>query len=447
MTRVTMRATDQSSQKFCNDQLKCFLAPKDDQLKCFPAPEGDTHRGVERSDSVSRGTARLVCTNETKMGNGALLGLHEQCEEQGEWYMANPATEDLTDEGEEGESKIQSPPCSPKNFSKGIQIEGAVGIYAQHINSSYFVQNGEMHNKRRLYRSLSNPDHWLRYTTAGKWMVSTTKDKDNNLPKGFCCCKDFGLFDPRDTKGWFVLGRQGMYRRQTKVKATRIVGKQLNYQDSQTLSEDHKKRDDEARLMQDALPSHVKIAGVTGLLASKINGVYKCKTKAHPTKLGERIEDKKIFYRYQAQSCWLYNSILLNDSSGRWIVLRDKRVLAYCELAGLADPCDSKQWCILDSKTSASTFLPQLSVVVTRANAEDMEAQNMLVRSVRRRPSFRLEISTSVGRMLTSSMPTLRKRRNSKFSTGYSIKEVQSTLSPYMKALEKMKERNRQRNE
>merc|ERR1719174_3102411 len=106
-----------------------------------------------------------------------------------------------------------------KEIAESIRIEGAVGIYAKHINSC-FLRNGEMHNDRMLYQSLSNPDHWLRYTTTGRWMVSTTEDKDRNFPIGFCHCKAFGLLDPSHAKGWFVLGRQGRFRRQTRVIAS-----------------------------------------------------------------------------------------------------------------------------------------------------------------------------------------------------------------------------------
>ena len=128
-------------------------------------------------------------------------------------------------------------------------------------------------------------------------MVSTTYDKDGNVSNGLCHCKTFGLLDPSHTKAWFVLGQQGKFRRQTQVIARNSTDEEADkLQDLQVSSAEHNSTDGETQSTQDALPSVVKFQGVTGMSASKINGVYRCKTKEHPTKPGEIVEDKKIFY-------------------------------------------------------------------------------------------------------------------------------------------------------
>ena len=373
------------------------------------------------------------------MGNGALTMLHSNYAEQvvpmgvtDNEYIAQNANDTTAPE---------------KKIAESIRIKGAVGIYAEHINS-YFVQTGEMYNNRMLYQSLSNPDHWLWYTTTRRWMISTTRDRDLNFPNGFCHCKDFGLPDPSHTKGWFVLGRQGRFRRQTRVITSKTTDEESDkLQDLQVSSAEHNSTDGETQSTQDALPSVVKIQGVTGLSACKINGVYRCKTKKHPTIPGELIEDKKIFYRHQSQSGWRYDSILLNDSEGRWMVLRDNQVLAYCELPGLADPCDAKRWHIANASKSLSSFTVQLSVDVTRGDAEDR-----LDLLVRKKPSFhssiclrmfaaspkRAAIFANTYSVVKDTKDAPRKRWT--FSVGGPIKKK---ITPYMKALEQLKSRNR----
>ena len=346
-----------------------------------------------------------------------------------------------------------------EKIAKSIRIQGAVGTYAEHINSC-FVQNGEMYNTRMLYQSLSVPYHWLWYTMTGKWMVSKTKDRDGNFLDGFCHCKASGLLDPSHARFWFVLGRQGRFRMQTRVIASNETDGESKPRDLQVSfalppSGRHLALERELGLVfdtgecistggeqstQDALPSVLKFAGVTGLLASKINGVYRCKTKKHPTNPGEFIEDKKIFYRYQSQSGWRYDSILLNDSQGRWMVLRDNQVLAYCELSGLADPCDAKRWHVSDCSKSLSSFTVQLSVDVTRG---DVEEPHQKVR-VRRKPSFHSPISrvraSSPKRAECVFVNTFSAPRWTTFSAGEPRKK---TNTPYMKALKKLKSRNR----
>jgi len=273
-------------------------------------------------------------------------------------------------------------------------------------------------------------------------MVSTTKDRGLNLSNGFCHCKDFGLLDPSHAKGWLVLGREGKFRRQTQVIA-RNTDEESKLGDLQLSSAEHNSTDDETQSTQDALPSVVSFQGATGLSASKINGVYRCKTKKHPTKRGEIVEDKKIFYRHQSQSSWRYDSILLNDSSGRWQVLRDNQVLAYCSFSGLADPCDAKRWHIANASKSLPSFSVQLSVNVKRENVEELQKLR-----VRTKPAFRsaMFISSRTCEMLFADTYSDKKDIQDAPRKTLSMEDpiaIKRKITPYMKALEKLKSRNR----
>merc|ERR1712032_1637301 len=272
-------------------------------------------------------------------------------------------------------------------------------------------------------------------------MVSTTKDKHRNFPNGFCHCKAFGLLDPSHTKAWFVLGQQGKFRRQTQVVASNTTDEEADkLQDLQLSCGEHNSTDGETQSTQDALPSVVNFQGATGLSASKINGVYRCRTKKHPTKRGEIVEDKKIFYRHQSQSD---DSILLNDSSGRWMVFRDNQVLAYCEFSGLADPCDAKRWHISNASQSLPSFSVQLSVDVKRGDVKDLQSI-----PVRTKPSFRSSAFALSPRMNSILVDTYNDKNNIKNAyrkrlTSFVEDPIKKKITPYMIALENMKRRNR----
>jgi len=365
------------------------------------------------------------------MGNGALTTLHSNNKEQ----VSMGVQEILIEQNTNDTTAPQ------KQIAESIRIEGAVGIFAKHINSC-FVQSGEMYNDHMLYQSSSNPDHWLWFTTTGRWMVSTTKDRDLNFyfSNGFCHCKDFGLLDPSHAKGWLVLGREGKFRRQKQVIA-RKTDVELKLQDLQLSSAEHNSTDGETQSTQDALPSVVNFQGATGLSASKINGVYRCRTKKHPTKRGEIVEDKKIFYRHQSQSD---DSILLNDSSGRWMVFRDNQVLAYCEFSGLADPCDAKRWCISNASKSLPSFSVQLTVDVKRGDVKDLQSI-----PVRTKPSFRSSAFVSSPRMNSILVDTYSDKNDIKNAyrkrlTSSVEDPIKKKITPYvMIALKNMKRRNR----
>ena len=362
------------------------------------------------------------------MGNGALLSLHYREEQE----SATNANIDEWNQGEEQD--IHDSAEIEQKRAMGIRIEGAVGMYAEYINCC-FIQTGKMHNERMLYQSSRDPDHWLRYTTAARWMVCTTKDKEEgNYGGGFCCCKHSGLLDPSHAKGWFVLGRQGMFRTQTNLKATRMTKKQLNSLEVRHGVDEIKRIEAEATLHA-AIPSAIKFQGATGLFANQINGTYKCKITRH---LAEMIEDKTIFYRCGARTEG-HKTTLLNDSSGRWILLQRSNVLAYCNLTGLSNPCDATRWFI---SNSSKVFSVQLSVTVTTVDAKDIQSLN----SSRRMPSFHSDLfkSANVNSIFMDNgadadTSAFRGRRLASFS----MRKKRS--SSYTKALERLLQKNKKK--
>ena len=199
------------------------------------------------------------------------------------------------------------------------------------------------------------------------------------------------------------------------------------------------------------------------MLGSKINGVYRCKREEN--KYGEIIEDKKIFYRLASRNG---HSTLLNDSSGRWIVIHDNQVLAYCELSGLdlADPCDAKRWYISHSSECSSSYSVQLSVVLKRADDKDLLlCQRQRIRKKpSKRPSKKPSPLSDLYELSTESEPTNNRSTESlcetkqatdaprkqfslfTFSEGanHAGHPIKKKITPYMKALRKLQSRKEQ---
>ena len=122
------------------------------------------------------------------------------------------------------------------------------------------------------------------------------------------------------------------------------------------------------------------------------------------------------------------------------MVLRDKQVLAYCELSGLADPCDAKRWHIADLyKKSLSSFSLQPTVDVKRVDGEDR-----LQPICRRQPSFRSSIFAEV--VNVAATPAFagtyshgnKKKDAPRKGLTFSV-PIKKKMTPYMRALEKIK--------
>lgn len=261
------------------------------------------------------------------MGNGALLGLHPNT---GTNDPYNPYDLKYDLQSEEPQDSDNSE-TKHDEIAPGISIRGALGDFARNINAD-FIRTGEVYNDHELYRSMSSQHDWLRYTPGGRWMVSSTQDKNSNSSAGFCCSKDVGLFDPSCAKGWLVVGSQHVFRTQAMVKATRMKSGDIF---------------DQRQTVEDSFPKKIHFQGASGSRGHDINGVYTCETTEEKFVEDNLAETK--FYRQENHPS-TYCSTLAYDSSGRWVVLRGSHLLAYCALTGLANPCYSTRWYVSSTK-------------------------------------------------------------------------------------------------
>ena len=281
------------------------------------------------------------------MGNAALLGLHANNEEKWRQSIYGPEGRTIKEEIEEQRFQLQLDVKQPEENAPGIRIEGAVGMYACHINHP-FVRTKTMYNERPLYRSLVEENHWLRYASCGIWMVSSTVDKEDDSSDGFCKCGAVGLFEPYQAIRWYVLGEKKAFRTQTRVKVRAMTSEEIMH---------------DGRAIQEALPSKISFQGAGGMLAYKINGLYMWKVPRGESQIQNKCGRKLMFWRCKSKTSTSKNrSVLVFDAEQRWIVVQGTQVLAYCESTGLKSPVDATRWHICNL---ARTFSVQSSVTVT----------------------------------------------------------------------------------
>lgn len=271
------------------------------------------------------------------MGN-SVIGLTPADSRFGPGFELASATTQQIAYDDKRSDEFGSEEYEKRGVSHGIMIEGAIGSFACCINKN-FMATGKLCNNRMLYRSFDEPYQWLRYATTKRWMVSSTKDKNANLWGGFCFCQTVGLADPSHTVTWSVFGGQGVFTKQTDLKATAL--------DKSACDELRQTRMVEQRkVMVDAVPRRVNVSGATGLLAYKINGVYECRSDQN--NLDETFNKKNIYYRFNKKATNAAEIAITYDYSKRWIVGqsygRNTILLAYSAVSGLYDPCEATRW-------------------------------------------------------------------------------------------------------
>lgn len=236
-------------------------------------------------------------------------------------------------------------------FPEQIEICGAKGSYSKYINGT-FVATGKMYNKRMLYRSLSKPTYWLRFTKGLLWMVSSTQDRRENAQGGICRCIERDLISPCHARSWFVLSRKkGVFRSQKLVKVAKR--NQNNVSETQQLDNDAIGQAEQRTF------DVVKIEGATGIVAEKINGFYQYSDTRSYTKTTCQLDSET-----EAESI----KLLYDSETGRWIIGqtlggKDTLVLAYCASPDITDPCNVSRWFVCNA---ASVFLVHPCMVVTR---------------------------------------------------------------------------------
>ena len=350
------------------------------------------------------GHSSLICVVEanrncpqTTMGNGALLSLHKNDGTQTGEMVYNAKRQ-------KRETIIANSAAEQKKIAQAIRITGALGKFADHINDC-FVETGVVYNKRTLYQSTTDKRCWLRFTTKGIWMVSSTEHKDENLLAGFCCCRDYGHLDPSYAQIWYVFGNEGVFRIQARVKA---IAMNLNEIDSTFLD-----------LKRDSL-SAVKIQGATGPHAHKINGVYRRQ------KVGNQGRHKRAsdFFSYQQSSG--QTSTLSYSFSGHWLLIQGSNVLAYCHLIRLANPCDALTWHVADA---ANKFTVQDDMTVKPCDeTSTIDRKNHIRRIAVANTNFKPRVNS------TDNVSAFRKWDS-----------IETKQSPYMQAVKKLRASSQQK--
>ena len=325
------------------------------------------------------------------MGNGAVLGLHDEYEAE-DLAMSRTFIDDWQGENEENSTDEAG---QKKEHAKGIRITGAAGNFSSNINSC-FIETGLWYNQHMLYQSLYDKHYWLRYTMEGRWMVSDSERKDNNSLEGVCCCKGCGYIDPSCAKSWYVLSKQGVFRTQAEVKATSMTDDEIQHQIQHPTAskkcESQRPRDllpnaikkCESQRPRDLLPNAIRIRGATGLLAQKINGVYRCqKGQTGKNESEHTCGGKQVFYRVKIRASSKSATTLSYDSSGRWLVVQGTSLLAYCGLTGLSNPCDATRWHVANY---AKSFLvqPHMKVVQADGKKRDKRRKHMTKKIARK---------------------------------------------------------------
>jgi hypothetical protein len=89
-------------------------------------------------------------------------------------------------------------------WSVGVVIGGVVGPNSDVINGSYLPVS-QVYNGRHLYIKAGSDDIWLRYShKLSSWVISTTKEKDEDAASGFMYCKEKYCRTPTEGKTWLV---------------------------------------------------------------------------------------------------------------------------------------------------------------------------------------------------------------------------------------------------
>merc|ERR1712032_657116 len=128
----------------------------------------------------------------------------------------------------------------------------------------------------------------------------------------------------------------------------------------------------EGKTIQETLPGVLRFQGAVGILATKIDGIYRWKI---PRGSAQLQHNKLMFWRQSSSSTHTNRSVLMYDKAQRWVVMQGAQVLAYCESTGLSTPCDATRWHVCNlAKKNVFYVLPSVTVTyVDRDKNEDSQ--------------------------------------------------------------------------
>jgi len=152
-------------------------------------------------------------------------GRHVRPEDQMELtarrYQASEAKKFLADMQQEYDQKFEEGfrAEAELQMGRGVIIAGVVGNKEKHLNGVYEPTGSAYNDKpllrkhRRLNLTMTtcqkqvidgDEEAWLRFSLDGRWMVSSTPNKDANDTIAWCASEEKGIHHPTEVKSWKI---------------------------------------------------------------------------------------------------------------------------------------------------------------------------------------------------------------------------------------------------
>ena len=100
---------------------------------------------------------------------------------------------------------------APEELVDVLRVSGAYGRQASKVNGIYGPPTS-LHNGKPAYPKVEKgkkfnktPSTWLRYDSGGRWMISSSKSKDENSTSGWMYSEEKGVGRPDETTDWNIL--------------------------------------------------------------------------------------------------------------------------------------------------------------------------------------------------------------------------------------------------
>ena len=239
--------------------------------------------------------------------------------------------------------------------SQAVRIAGATGMNAALINGIY-EPTEEMSDQVTVFRKVDDEDMWLEYIAFHKgWQLVSTANKGTNAY--FANCDVHVKCLPQDCP----VGQWNV-----------CIDGELVIQRSVAISLASDEEVEAYRLEREREAAHevkgsqaVRIAGVKGLSAPIINGVYKPSLEmSNNVTVFCKVDDEGVWLEYRPNSKqWQVTSV---DNKGT-----DRRY-ASCTVPakGLPQDCDARQWQVIAHGASA----PQPGITITVVSDEEAQS-------------------------------------------------------------------------
>jgi hypothetical protein len=149
------------------------------------------------------------------------------------------------EEGFRAEAELQ--------MGRGVIIAGVVGNKEKHLNGVYEPTGSAYNDKpllrkhRRLNLTITtcqpqvidgDEDAWLRFSLDGRWMVSSTPNKDANDTIAWCASEEKGIHHPTEVNSWKIYYNHNKAAWEKHPPMTCLVGEEKNVTNSRKKEEE-----------------------------------------------------------------------------------------------------------------------------------------------------------------------------------------------------------------